>query len=210
MIKAILFDFDGTLVDTNDLIIKSFKHTFRKHLDLEVDEKEIVNFFGEPLAASFKPYGEENTEEMIKTYRRFNEKNHDALAKGFEGIENALEELKNSGVKLAVVTSKRRLLAERGLELFNLKKYFNVIVTPEDTLLHKPNGEPALKACELLMVNPSETIMVGDSHNDILCGQNAGTKTCVVEYTVLAMDDLKKYNPDYIVKDIKELISIIQ
>lgn len=209
MIKAILFDLDGTLIDTNNLIIKSFKHTFKTHLDIEVDEKIIVNFFGEPLATSLKPYDEENVDKMIKIYREFNEKNHDVLTKGFIGIEEALKELKSLGIKLAIVTSKRRLLAERGLDLFNIKQYFNFIVTPEDTKLHKPNGEPVLKACELLKVVPTETIMVGDSHNDILCGKNAGSKTCLVEYTILAMEELSKYNPDYIIKDLKELVTII-
>ena len=209
MIKAILFDLDGTLIDTNDLIIKSFKHAFRTHLNIEVDEKVIVNFFGEPLDLSFKTYDEENVDTMVNIYREFNEKNHDELAKSFEGIEEALKGLKEIGVKIAVVTSKRRLLAERGLKLFKLKEYFDVIVTPEDTLLHKPNGEPVAKACQLLDIKTSEAIMVGDSHNDILCGRNAGSKTCLVKYTALAIEDLNKYNPDYVVEDLVELVNIV-
>ncbi|MCM0650545.1 pyrophosphatase PpaX [Clostridium swellfunianum] len=210
MIKAILFDLDGTLIDTNDLIIQSFKHTFKRHLNKEVPESEIVMNFGEPLLATLQKYDNENADILIQTYRSYNEAIHDELTKEIVGVKETLRELKTLGIKIGVVTSKRRALAERGLKLFNLYELMEVIITPEDTEKHKPDAEPMLKACELLGVLPEEALMVGDSHYDILCGKNAGSKACLVKYTALPVDKIMEHKPHYAVDDIKEVLQIVR
>lgn len=209
MVKAVLFDLDGTLIDTNDLIIQSFKHVFKHQLNIEVADEEIISTFGEPLVSAMEKFDKENAKNLCGEYIKYNEKVHDQYAKCIDGAEDALRLLKGMGIKLAVVTSKRRVTAIRGLKLFNLDKYIDIIVTPEDTNIHKPEGEPVLKACELLDVSPSDAIMVGDSHNDILCGKNAGAKTCLVKYTALSMKNLLEYKPDYVVDSLEEIYFII-
>lgn len=208
MIKGILFDLDGTLINTNELIIDSFQYTFKKHFNKEVPRAEIVNTFGAPLTETMAKYDKENTDLLLSIYRGFNETMHDKLTTKFEGVESGLKALKALGVKIGIVTSKRRVLAERGLRLINIYDYMDVIVTPEDTEKHKPQGEPAEKACELLGISPEDTIMVGDSHNDILCGRNAGCSTCLVKYTALPMEKLMEYKPDYVIDKIEDLIDI--
>ncbi|WPC43637.1 pyrophosphatase PpaX [Clostridium sp. JS66] len=208
MIKAILFDLDGTLINTNDLIVKSFKYAFNKHFNKDISREEIVRTFGEPLRDAMARYDSENADLLLNLFRSFNESKHDELATKFSGVEEGLKALKNIDVKLAVVTSKRRNMALRGLELINIYKYMDVIVCPEDTKKHKPLGDPALKACELLNILPEEAIMVGDSHNDILCGRNAGCKTCLVKYTALSLKELIEYKPDYIIDSIEDLTEI--
>ena len=210
MIKAILFDLDGTLIDTNDLIIKSFKHTYRKHLNKDVPDSEIVMYFGEPLLATLARYDEANADILIQTYRAHNEAVHDELTKEIVGVKETLRELKTLGIKIGVVTSKRRELALRGLRLFNLHELMEVIITPEDTTKHKPEAEPVLKACELLDISPKEALMVGDSHYDILCGKNAGSKSCLVKYTALPVDKIMEHNPEYAVDEIKDILEIIR
>jgi pyrophosphatase PpaX len=210
LIKAVLFDLDGTLVDTNNLIIQSFKHTFKRHLNLDVDEKEIVMYFGEPLIDTLSRYDKENAHVMIESYREHNEAIHDELAREIVGAKDTLRELKTLGIRVGVVTSKRRELAERGLKLFNLYDLMEVIITPEDTFIHKPDAEPMLKACEKLGIQPSEAIIVGDSHFDILCGKNAGAKSCLVKYSALPLDKLMMHNPDYEIDKINEILNIIR
>lgn len=211
MIEAVLFDLDGTLINTNNLILSSFKHTFKTYFNnTEIQDEEIVKLFGEPLLKSMEKYDKENVDKLIDIFHEYNERVHDELTESFEGVEDTLKKLKENGIKLAIVTSKRRSMVERGLNLFKLKDYFEVIVTPEDTELHKPFGEPALKACELLRVSPLQSLMVGDSHNDILCGKNAGNKTCLVKYTVLPLDELLKYSPDFIIDSMKDILTIIK
>lgn len=208
MIKAILFDLDGTLINTNELIIESFQHAFREHLNKEISREEVVMTFGEPLRGAMIKYDEKNVDQMVSIFRKYNEKNHDILAKEYDGVLEGIKLLKEYGIKIALVTSKRRPMTERGLKLVKIFKHMDVIVTPEDTEKHKPYGEPALKACELLNVEPSETIMVGDSHNDILCGKDAGCYTCLVSYTALPLKKIMSYGPDFIIDSLIELVDI--
>ena len=208
MIKAILFDLDGTLIDTNELIVQSFQHAFRQHLNKEISREEVIKTFGEPLRGAMIKYDEENVDQMLSIFRKYNEKNHDELAKECEGVVEGIKLLKENGYKIALVTSKRRKMSERGLKLINVYKYMDVIITPEDTEKHKPLGDPALKACELLNIKPCETIMVGDSHNDILCGKAAGCYTCLVSYTALPLEEMMGYGPDFIIDNLEELLGI--
>lgn len=110
---------------------------------------------------------------------------------------------------MGIVTSKRRELAIRGLRLFDLEKYFKVIVALEDTEKHKPNPEPILKALELLNANKEETLMVGDSPYDILCASNAGVKSVAVKWTILPFNLLEEAKPDYVINDMLEILKII-
>jgi pyrophosphatase PpaX len=210
MIKAVLFDLDGTLINTNNLILRSFKYAFQRHFGQEVEDAEIIKLFGQPLSNSLEVYDPENKELLISLYREFNDANHDELAESYDGVAEALQRLKDYGIKLAIVTSKRRVMTDRGLKLMGLYEYMDVIITPEDTEKHKPDPEPAIKACGLLGVKPEEALMVGDSTYDILCGKNAGCSTCAVSYSTFPMEELKELEPDYIIDSMLELPSIIK
>lgn len=209
MIKGILFDLDGTLINTNTLILETFKYVLNDSLGIKAEDDELIKYFGEPLNYTMSRYCEEKTDELVNSYIEYCATIHDDYAKEYDGVEEALIELKNRGYKLAVVTSKRRNTALRGLKLFHLEKYFDVIITPEDTETHKPNPEPVLKALELLNIKPDEAIMIGDSHNDILSGKAANTKTCLVKYTFIPLQGLLKYKPDYVIDDMRELLNIL-
>lgn len=209
MIKGIFFDLDGTLINTNKLIVSSFQYVFKENLDLMVEEQEIVQYFGEPLSYTMAKYTKDRVEELVQKYVEYSLSIHDEYTEGFNGVEEGLCYLREKGYKLAVVTSKRRNTALRGLRLFDLEKYFDVIISPEDTEKHKPCGEPVLKACEVLNLSPEEVLMVGDSHNDILCGRNAGSKTCLVKYTALPLEKLLDHKPDYVIESIEDIVNII-
>ncbi|MGE5628954.1 MAG: pyrophosphatase PpaX [Solirubrobacterales bacterium] len=208
MIKAILFDLDGTLINTNELIIKSFQHAFREHFNKEISREEVILTFGEPLRGAMLKYDENNVDEMLGIFRKYNESRHDELAEEYDGVYDGIIKLKEMGIKIALVTSKRKKMTERGLRLVRVYDLMDVVVTPEDTEKHKPFGEPAIKACQLLGVDPKEAIMVGDSHNDILCGKDAGTYTCLVSYTALPLEKMMSYGPDFIIDSLTELVDI--
>lgn len=209
MIKGIFFDLDGTLINTNKLIVSSFQYVFKENLNLMVEEQEIVQYFGEPLSYTMAKYTKDRVEELVQKYVEYSLSIHDEYTEEFNGVEKGLSYLKEKGYKLAIVTSKRRSTALRGLRLFDLEKYFDVIISPEDTEKHKPCGEPVLKACEVLDLSPEEVLMVGDSHNDILCGRNAGAKTCLVKYTALPLEKLLEHKPDYVIESIEDIGNII-
>jgi pyrophosphatase PpaX len=208
--KYVLFDLDGTLIDTNRLIIDSFQYTYKKSLGLEVSEQEILKYFGEPLLVTLKRYSEEKADELLKTYIDYNETRHNDTVTIFEGVQELLEELKKQGYTLALVTSKRRKVAQMGLDLFDISKHFDVFVALEDTELHKPNPAPAIKALELLNANPQDAIMVGDSVFDIHCAHGAGVKAVLVKWSAAQGFQGDVASADYVVHDTEELLKVIQ
>ncbi|MCT4661885.1 MAG: pyrophosphatase PpaX [Tissierellales bacterium] len=210
MIKAVLFDLDGTLINTNELIVNTFQYIFKKHLNIDVDRKEITDNFGELLSDTIERYAPNDVEFMVKKYKEYNEIMHDELTMPIIGVKEGIKKLRDSGYKMGIVTSKRRAMTEKGLRLFDLYDDMDVIVTPEDTKRHKPEADPILKACELLKLNVDEVIMVGDTHNDILGGKAAKCKTCLVRYTGAPLDKLLELEPDYVIDSIDEVLDIIK
>ena len=211
MIKAVLFDLDGTLLDTNELIYNSFNNMFKEILNLDLPKLEITRLYGVPLEKSLVKYtkDKEELDKMICEYRRYNAEHHDNMCAPFDGVVELLKSLKDKGIKLGIVTSKRKVVAERGMKLAGIYEYMDVIISPESTEKHKPEGEPAMKDCEILGVNTNEAIMVGDSSYDLLCGKNAGCLTCGVEYTALDVNDLLKVEPTYMVKKPIDILQLV-
>lgn len=211
LIKGVIFDLDGTLLNTNELIYKSFKYMFKEVLNIEPDKEEITLLYGKPLEVSLQKYtkNDDLIKKMISVYRDYNISHHDSMCNVFKDIPEMMKELKENKIKCAVVTSKKRDVAMKGLIISDILEFMDVVITPEDTEKHKPEAEPALKACEKLNLKPEEVIMVGDSPYDLLCGKNAGCLSCGVEYTEISLDELKKVNPDYMIKEPLELLDII-
>lgn len=205
MIKAVLFDFDGTVINTNDLIIASYKYAFDKVMNREIQLDEILGLFGRPLLISLKEDYGEFGEALYYSFREFNESNHDNIAKPFGGVPESILAIKEAGYKIGIVTSKRREMLQRGLKLIGLENNFDVLIGAEDCDKHKPDPQPVLTACKKLGIEPKEAIYVGDSVFDILCGKNAGMKTCGVKYTLTEPQLLFDLGMDYFVDDIWEL-----
>jgi len=208
--KCVLFDLDGTLIDTNRLIIDSFRYTYKTCLRLEVSEQEILKYFGEPLIVTLARYSEEKANELFKTYIEYNESRHNDVVTIFDGVKELLEELVRQGCTLALVTSKRRRVAFMGLDLFDIKKYFKVFVALEDTELHKPNPAPVKRALELLNADTHDAIMVGDSIFDIHCAHGADVKAVLVKWSAARGFQEDDISADYVVRDTAELLKIIK
>lgn len=197
MIKAVLFDFDGTLIDTNELIFQSYNYAFKRVYGRAVKNEEFIRLYGRPLRKSLiEDYGDDGYK-LIDEYREFNEKNHDLLVKSFEGTTEGLVLLKENGIKLGVVTSKRLWMVLKGIDFLGYKDMFETLVTLDDTVKHKPEPDPVLKGCEMLNELPENTVYVGDSVFDLMSGKAAGTKTCAVKYSLTSEEELLKCNPDY-------------
>ncbi len=208
MIHAVLFDLDGTLIDTNELIIDSFKHTFEFFNKSIPTREDIIDCFGEPLHGTMSKFFDDG-EQAVKVYREFNLKYHDERIDSYGNAKEMLKALKDKGIKLGIVTSKNKNTAIRGLKKCDLIDYFEVLVTSDDVEKHKPNKEPVLKACESLGVEPKNTLMVGDSIVDILSGKNAGSKTCGVLYSLMS-EKLLKEEADYYIEDLMDLVDVVK
>lgn len=208
MLKAMLFDLDGTIADTNTLIFESFRYTLRKHGIEGISDEMIYSFFGEPLFDSMQRFSPGQANELITTYRTFNERAHDEMIRPFPGVREALLELHKLGLKLGIVTSKRGEVALRSLKVLDLTDFFKVIVTPEHTSSHKPHPAPVIHGVELLGIKPAEAMMIGDSPYDLLSGRAAGCLTCGVDYSRIDLNILHNTKPDYMISHIHELVSI--
>lgn len=209
MIEAVLFDLDGTLVNTNQLIMDSFKYVFRTILKINPRDEEILQYFGEPLKKTLSRYDEKNVEQLYNAYIQYNEEKHDDVVQAMEGARETILGLKDRGINVGVVSSKRRRMVDKGLGVCCLSGLMDVIITPEDTEKHKPHGEPVIKACSVLGIDPVNALMVGDSHYDILCGKNAMAKTCLVKYTAVPIEGILKYEPDFLIEKLMDLLDII-
>lgn len=207
-IHTILFDLDGTLIDTNELINESFNHTF-KHYGLEFTHDEILAFNGPPLKETFENIDLDKAEAMITTYRDHNLAHHDSYVKAFPNVKETLETLKHRGIKMGIVTTKMRSTAIRGMKVTGIDSYFETIVALDNVTHAKPHPEPILKAMKNLDAIPEKTLMVGDNHHDIESGHNAGVKTAGVAWSLKGEAKLKQYNPTYMLHDMKDLLKII-
>eukprot|EP01116_Phalansterium_solitarium_P021332 TRINITY_DN6591_c0_g1_i1.p2 TRINITY_DN6591_c0_g1~~TRINITY_DN6591_c0_g1_i1.p2 ORF type:complete len:226 (+),score=89.85 TRINITY_DN6591_c0_g1_i1:41-718(+) len=205
-----LFDLDGTLIDSNNLIVTSFQHTFREKLGREVEEAEILAQFGEPLERIMGRYAPERVEELTSFYRAFNMANHDSMLRQFDGVKHMVAGLHAAGVQLAVVTSKGVDAANRGLRCSGLHEHFQHVVGLEHTEKHKPNPEPVLKALERLEVLPGDhVVMIGDSFADIESGRAAGCRTVAVGWSLQNLDSLRASRPDHWVDHPSELLTLL-
>lgn len=208
MLEAVFFDLDGTILNTNELIIDSFRYTFYKHFGTSPSNEELYATFGEPLRDTLARYaGKEDYTKLIETYREYNVQKHDILTKVFPGVEEMFVDLRESGLKIAIVTSKLQKTAARGLNLFNLMQYIDCQVSFEDTEEHKPEAGPVLKAMELL--NVSKAIMVGDSPLDSLSAAKAGIPSVSVGWSVYPHNVLIQAGSSLIIDNFHQLLKYI-
>ncbi len=208
--KYVFFDLDGTLIDTIPLILESFNHTFMHHFGETRPEEETISFIGMPLIKHLKTIYPGKEEELAKTYREYNERKHDNCIAIFIGIYELIKSLYEKGVVLGVVTSKRRELAVRGLNIFNLYDYFLFVNGSEESTKHKPDGEPLINAMKLARVeNKEDVLYVGDSPLDILCAKDAGVRSAAVAWTYSPRSDLEKVEPDIFLEKPVDLLKYI-
>jgi pyrophosphatase PpaX len=210
-ITTVLFDFDGTLIDTNEVIIQSFQYTFRKVLGEEKPLEEIVKNFGEPLAVTMEKMLDIPPEEAMAIYREYHYEKFDDLIEIFPGMLELIRVLKERGYKLGIVTSRLRHTTMKGLEKYGLEDYFDYVLTADDTDRHKPDPTPIVMTLEKLGSKPEEAIMVGDSMFDILCAHNAGVESILVGWAIAVTEDEKKgpNKPTYIAERAEDILAII-
>lgn len=209
-IDTILFDLDGTLIDTNELIVSSYLHTLDQYLPGQFQRQDVLPFMGPALRDVFEEIDSTRTDEMIRTYREYNLSNHDRLVTEFEGVNETIRSLSENGYKLAVVTTKLADVAKMGLKLTGLDQYFQVLIALDDVEKAKPDPEPIYKALDILGSKPESAMMVGDNHHDVLAGKNAGTMTAGVSWTLKGREHLAAYDPDFMLDQMPDLLSILE
>lgn len=221
-IETVLFDLDGTLINTTDLILRCFQFSWLTVCGIEHSRDRLLDTFGTPLRDAMHHLLQANSvgalrstamtssiiDELIDAYRTFNTLNHDALARPFDGTRDVLTELRSRGYHTGIVTSKGRDLALRGLKLCNLDNLFDSAVFLEDTHSHKPSPEPILAALRKLGADSGSAAYVGDSRHDIIAARAAGVRTVAALWGPSTRKALEEESPTYLAESITDLLHI--
>ncbi|GER69721.1 pyrophosphatase PpaX [Weizmannia acidilactici] len=208
-ITTLLFDLDGTLIDTNELIVQSFLHTLNHYYPGRYSREDVLIFNGPPLIDSFSSIDPERAEEMVAIYRAYNVQQHDSLVKEFPGVFDTIKMLKEHRFKLGIVSTKMKDTVMKGLKLTRLNPFFDAVITLDDVKRAKPDPEPVEKALHLLGSAPEEAIMIGDNYHDIQAAKNAGTYSAGVSWSAKGRAFLEKYKPDFMLDHMSDLAKIV-
>lgn len=211
---VVLFDLDGTLIDSGPMIMASARYAAREVLgrepDGDLDELVRVNIGGPGLGAMMEAIDPSRVDELIDAYREENERLHDGL-EAFDDVVLVLRELRSQGRRTAIVTAKRRATVELAFERFpDLRIATDVLVSAEDTDQHKPHPAPLVAALDRLEAVPADAAYVGDSPFDIQAAKAAGTFAVAVGWGgIHPVGRLAEEEPDVLVEDPRELLDVL-
>ena len=208
--KAFIFDLDGTLLKTDTLIMETFKYVFKKYKPgYTLSNEELLSFLGPSLHDTFVRYFDESmVDELIEYYRDWNHKHHEDYVTIYPTVIDTIKTLNEDHYPLGVVTSKLKEAAYIGLDLFDLTKYFDVIIGHDDVNNGKPDPEGINKAMSILSVD--DAVYVGDNITDIKAGKNAGTKTVAVKWSPKGYQAMADLHPDLLIDSMDEILKFVE
>ena len=209
---AILYDFDGTLVDTIPLITESFKLCYERVFGVcNRPYEDFLGNIGKPLEKAFEMHDKAMAKVLFDTYLDINEKLlREDKAPVFPNIKEDLLYIKSLGIPQAIVTSKMRSSVEVTMKLQGMEDIFDIVVTKEDSKKHKPDAEPILTACRMLGIeDPKRVIYVGDALPDKQCADNAGSLFALVDWTRMQREEMTSDPQTIVLERLRELSCII-
>jgi pyrophosphatase PpaX len=209
LFQTYLFDLDGTLLDSVELILASYRHTALAHRGEAPDDAVWLAGLGTPLRVQLRHLSDDpaEIEAMAVTYREHNLAHHDRMVRPYEGVVDAVVALAARGT-LGLVTSKMREGALRGLRLLALDGHFRTVVGADDVEHPKPHAEPVLRAVERLGADPATTVFIGDSPHDLEAGRAAGVRTAAVLWGPFTRETLAPCAPDFWIREPTELLEL--
>jgi len=209
--RVVLFDLDGTLIDSGAIILASMRHAAQTVLERVIPDAELMAAVGGPgLVAQMRALDPERAEELVRVYREHNEPLHEEL-QACVGVLDVLPELTRRGVRLGIVTAKRLPTVRLAFDVIpELERHFDVVVGAEDTERHKPHPDPILEALQRLEAQPDESAYVGDSPFDVQAAKAAGVRAVAVTWGRIHDEDrLAREEPDALVHSAEELLGAL-
>ncbi|MGE0784310.1 MAG: HAD family hydrolase [Sandaracinaceae bacterium] len=209
---TVLFDLDGTILNSIELILDSYRHTLSAHGLPPRTDDDVLSGLGQTLEDQFVRWfgATAPVEALIATYVAHNLENHDRLTSPYPGVTELIHRLDARGVPMAIVTSKRRQGALRGLERLDLRAAFRVVVGADDVTRHKPDPAPVLLALERLGRSAGRgVVFVGDATHDLHAGRAAGVSTIAVTWGAADREALAAAHPDHLVDTADELARLL-
>lgn len=212
MPSALIFDLDGTLIDSIELILQSARHAYVDYPGRAPTDAEWRAGIGRPLLTMFREFGadEPEVERLLARYREYQLANHDRLVRAYEGIVPFIEAMHAAGHPMALATSKSDWMAKRALDHVGLSEAIPVIVGAESCNNHKPHPEPVERAVALLGATPANALFVGDSPHDVESGRAAGVHTIGVTWGAFSREEMERCGADIVVDDVDALRRAIE
>jgi len=202
--KGFIFDIDGTLTSTNELIFASFNHIAKKYLNRTFTDEEIISLFGPTEDVILEEWCGDMYEEAKEEYYNFYSDNHH-MAYVHEGMIEILDYLKSKGFPLGIFTGKGRRASLITLQKIGAEKYFDMIVTGDDVANHKPSAEGILKFVSHFGLKKEKVLMIGDSVSDVKASKEAGIKIASVLWDCYKAEKVKALQSDYYFHSVEEL-----
>jgi len=207
--RAVVFDLDGTLFDSVELIVGSFAHAVKDVLGIELPREELIRNVGRPLLEQMRLLDEFRAEELVRSYREYNHREHDRMTRLYPQMADLLERLREAEIPLGLVTSKSRATTQMAFRLTGIESFFAATVCAEDTERNKPDPEPLLHAAAILDILAPEGVYVGDSPYDIQAARAAGMRSVGVTWGVFPIDAVEQELPDRLVDTPQELARVV-
>ena len=204
-VRALLFDLDGTLIDTVALILTSFRYATNEVLGAPLPDEVLMRNVGVPLAVQMREFAPDHADELLRVYREHNSGIHDEMVAEYPGTHATLEALAAQGFPMGVVTSKGTPMARRGLDAFDLGRFFEVLVTSDDVDVYKPEPYPLIYAAELMGVRADECLYLGDSPHDMSAAIAAGAVSVAALWGAFGAASVLEPGPDFALRSISEL-----
>ena len=208
--SVVLFDLDGTVIDSGAIILASMRHAAKEVLGLEPPDEELMAAVGGPgLEAQMRALAPDRVDELVTVYRAHNEPLHDTLV-CCAGMEGVLVRLKDEGRQLGIVTAKRRATVELAFATVPLGHLFETVVGGDETTRHKPDPDPLQLALERLGARPDDVAYVGDAPFDVRAAKAAGVHAVAVTWGgIHPRERLEREEPDVIVNTAEELLGVL-
>ena len=204
-VRALLFDLDGTLIDTVALILSSFRHATNEVLGEPLPDEVLMRNVGVPLKIQMWEFAPAHADELLRVYREHNALVHDEMVAEYPGTHETLEHLAGRGFPMGVVTSKGTPMARRGLEVFGLERFFEVLVTSDDVEIYKPEPYPLQRAASLMGVEAHECLYLGDSPHDMTAAIRADAVSVAALWGAFGPEAVLAPGPEFALDTIREL-----
>lgn len=209
MIQSIIFDFDGTIINTNALIEEGLNYFAEKYRGTRLTKQEHANLTGKTLEDQMAYINPTHAEGMTEQFRIWYKHHHNQKTFAFPGVTEIIKTLHRANYKLGIVSNNSTESIKMGLAHLDLETYFDEVVTRDDVLATKPAPDGLFKICNMLDIPRENTLFIGDTSNDILAAKQAGIYSVMVGWSHMTIDDIMTLEPDYIMLLPEHLLNII-
>ncbi|PKM56792.1 MAG: hypothetical protein CVU98_09400 [Firmicutes bacterium HGW-Firmicutes-3] len=209
MIATVIFDFDGTIINTNELIKEGLNMIAIKNRGCKLTLMEVEILTGKTLEAQMAYIDATQVDSHVAEFRRWYEQNHDEMARPFPGMVHLIRVLNELGYKIGIVTNNSRLALDMGLKLLSIDQWIDCSITRDDVIETKPSPEGILKALSILEMDTDQALFIGDTAHDILAAKAANVNSALVGWSQLSPEMREQISPDHIFGSAEEVLDII-